>query len=121
MSAFYIARTASDLPLELAYPSLFVIIAYFMGGLKLTAGAFFASWLSVLLIILVSQSLGMLLGVMFMNPKTAMTAASVFVLTCMLCGKWHLVMIVEANKRQVEMQIACHAWTSIGKQYQQVC
>ncbi len=30
LSAFYFARTASDLPMELTTPSLFIFIIYFM-------------------------------------------------------------------------------------------
>lgn len=44
LSAFYIARTVSDLPLNLTYPSLFVIIVYWVGGLKASAAAFFFNW-----------------------------------------------------------------------------
>lgn len=32
LSAFYFARTASDLPMELTTPSLFIFIIYFMVG-----------------------------------------------------------------------------------------
>jgi hypothetical protein len=32
LSAFYFARTASDLPMELSIPSIFIIIIYFMVG-----------------------------------------------------------------------------------------
>ncbi len=38
LSAYYAARTAADLPMELLLPTLFVIIIYFFGGLRLTAG-----------------------------------------------------------------------------------
>ncbi|KAK9815539.1 hypothetical protein WJX72_005401 [[Myrmecia] bisecta] len=41
LSAFYLARTASDLPMTCAVPSIFVIIIYFMAGLRLSAAAFF--------------------------------------------------------------------------------
>ena len=38
LSAYYAARTASDLPIELLYPFLFVTIIYWMGGLRPDAG-----------------------------------------------------------------------------------
>lgn len=57
--------------MDCALPCLFVIIIYFMGGLRLTAGAFFANLFGLVLNVLVAQSLGLLLGVAFMNPKTA--------------------------------------------------
>lgn len=71
VSAFYLSSALSDLPMDCALPCLFVIIIYFMGGLRLTAGAFFANLFGLVLNVLVAQSLGLLLGVAFMNPKTA--------------------------------------------------
>ena len=47
------------------HPSLlqvFVLIVYFMGGLKYSAGAFFSNWASVLLAVLTAQSIGLLIG-----------------------------------------------------------
>ena len=38
LSAFYFARSASDLPMEFTLPSIFIFIAYFMGGLRRDAG-----------------------------------------------------------------------------------
>jgi hypothetical protein len=55
VSAFYLASGVIDLPMDCAYPVLFVVIIYFMGGLKLTATAFFANVLSTILLVLVAQ------------------------------------------------------------------
>lgn len=52
------------------------VIVYLMGGLKLTAGAFFANWAAIMLLVLTAQSLGLLLGAIFMNPKTAQTVGA---------------------------------------------
>ena len=54
LSAFYFARLASDLPLDFAIPTLFLIIVYFMGHLRYTAAAFFSNYFTVILIMLVS-------------------------------------------------------------------
>lgn len=43
VSAFYLASAFSDLPMDCALPALFVVVIYFMGGLRLTAAAFFAN------------------------------------------------------------------------------
>ena len=37
LSAFYFARTASDLPMDCTIPTVFIIIIYFMSGLKCAA------------------------------------------------------------------------------------
>eukprot|EP00879_Flechtneria_rotunda_P022444 GHRR01023695.1.p1 GENE.GHRR01023695.1~~GHRR01023695.1.p1 ORF type:complete len:455 (+),score=179.90 GHRR01023695.1:174-1538(+) len=62
VSAFYLASACSDLPMDCAYPVMFVIIIYFMGGLRLTAGAFLANVACLVLNVLVAQSLGLYLG-----------------------------------------------------------
>jgi hypothetical protein len=41
LSAYYIARTFADIPAELVNTVLFVVIAYWFGGLKHDAGSFF--------------------------------------------------------------------------------
>ncbi len=38
LSAYYVARVASDLPLDCLLPSLFTWILYWMAGLRLSAG-----------------------------------------------------------------------------------
>ncbi len=53
LSAFYFARTASDLPMDMAIPTLFLLLVYFMGHLRYTAAAFFANFFTVILIMLV--------------------------------------------------------------------
>lgn len=84
LSAFYFARTASDLPMEFSVPVVFIIIVYFMAGLRLTAGAFFGNMFVTLLVTAVAQSCGLLIGATVMNTKSAQTIASVVMLTMML-------------------------------------
>ncbi|EFJ41007.1 hypothetical protein VOLCADRAFT_68689, partial [Volvox carteri f. nagariensis] len=87
LSAYYIARTASDLPMDCLLPSLFVWVVYWMAGLRVDAGAFFAHWASVLLIVLTSQSVGLLIGATVINPQNGQTIATIFMLATMLvCG-----------------------------------
>ncbi|KAG2425311.1 hypothetical protein HXX76_013891 [Chlamydomonas incerta] len=90
LSAFYVARTLSDLPMDCFLPSLFTWIVYFMAGLRLNAGAFFANWASVLLIVLTSQSMGLLIGATVMNPQNGQTVATIFMLSTMLVGGYYV-------------------------------
>ena len=53
LSAFYFARTASDLPMDMAIPTLFLLLVYFMGHLRYTAAAFFANFFTIILVMLV--------------------------------------------------------------------
>ncbi|KAF6253780.1 P-loop containing nucleoside triphosphate hydrolase protein, partial [Scenedesmus sp. NREL 46B-D3] len=90
VSAFYLSSAVSDLPMDCALPALFVVIIYFMGGLRLTATAFLSNLAALVLNVLVAQSMGLLLGVAFMNPKTAQTVASIIMLGFMLVGGYYV-------------------------------
>eukprot|EP00803_Ostreobium_quekettii_P006485 evm.model.scf_157.4 EVM.evm.TU.scf_157.4 scf_157:83416-93168(-) len=90
LSTFYIARTLSDLPMDCTIPTLFVIIVYWSTGLRVTAGAFFANWLSIMLVTLVGQSLGMLIGAAVMDVQQAQTITSVLMLGLMLVGGFYV-------------------------------
>lgn len=94
LSAFYFARLASDLPMDMAIPTIFIILVYFLGGLRVDgAGWFFANWFAVILVMFVTQSFGLLLGTIVMVPKTAQTIASVVMLTFVLTGGYFVTTI----------------------------
>ncbi|XVF76027.1 hypothetical protein PTKIN_Ptkin13bG0234700 [Pterospermum kingtungense] len=86
LSAYFLARTTSDLPLDLILPVLFLLVVYFMAGLRLSGGPFFLSMLTVFLCIVAAQGLGLAIGATLMDLKKATTLASVTVMTFMLAG-----------------------------------
>ncbi|KAL6145418.1 hypothetical protein ACLB2K_056106 [Fragaria x ananassa] len=86
LSAYFVARTTSDLPLDLLLPVLFLVVVYFMAGLRLSAETFFLSMLTVFLCIVAAQGLGLAIGATLMDLKRATTLASVTVMTFMLAG-----------------------------------
>ncbi|KAJ1392752.1 P-loop containing nucleoside triphosphate hydrolase [Sesbania bispinosa] len=86
LSAYFVARTTSDIPLDLVLPVLFLLVVYFMAGLRLSAGPFFLSILTVFLCIVAAQGLGLAIGATLMDLKKATTLASVTVMTFMLAG-----------------------------------
>ncbi|XP_019100290.1 PREDICTED: ABC transporter G family member 27-like isoform X3 [Camelina sativa] len=86
LSAYFVARTTSDLPLDLILPVLFLVVVYFMAGLRLSAESFFLSVLTVFLCIVAAQGLGLAIGASLMDLKKATTLASVTVMTFMLAG-----------------------------------
>ncbi|XP_021288981.1 ABC transporter G family member 22-like isoform X1 [Herrania umbratica] len=86
LSAYFFARTTSDLPLDLILPVLFLLVVYFMAGLRLSASPFFLSMLTVFLCIVAAQGLGLAIGATLMDLKRATTLASVTVMTFMLAG-----------------------------------
>lgn len=54
------------------------------------AGAFFGNWLSVLLTMFVAQSLGLLIGALITNMKTALSLTTVTMLTIMLVAGFYV-------------------------------
>ncbi|KAL6901819.1 hypothetical protein ACP4OV_004695 [Aristida adscensionis] len=86
LSAYFLARTTSDLPLDLFLPVIFMVIVYFMAGLKASASHFFLSMLTVFLSIIAAQGLGLAIGASLLDIKKATTLASVTVMTFMLAG-----------------------------------
>ncbi|XP_074572659.1 ABC transporter G family member 22-like isoform X2 [Curcuma longa] len=86
LSAYFMARTTSDLPLDLFLPVIFLLIVYFMAGLRLSIPHFFLNMLVVFLTIIAAQGLGLAIGASIMNIKKATTLASVTVMTFMLAG-----------------------------------
>lgn len=90
LSSYFLARTFGDLPLELALPTAFTIIIYFMGGLKPNPATFILSLLVVLYSVLVAQSLGLAIGAMLMDVKQATTLASVTTLVFLIAGGYYI-------------------------------
>ncbi|XP_008805673.2 ABC transporter G family member 14-like [Phoenix dactylifera] len=90
LSSYFLARTAGDLPMELALPIAFVLIIYWMGGLKPHPASFILSLLIVLFSVLVSQSLGLAMGALLMNVKQATTLASVTTLVFLIAGGYYV-------------------------------
>ncbi|KAL5708953.1 ABC transporter G member 22 [Ranunculus cassubicifolius] len=90
LSAYFLARTSSDLPLDLFLPVIFLVVVYFMAGLKATASAFFLSMLTVFLSIIAAQGLGLAIGASLMDIKKATTLASITGMTFMLAGGYFI-------------------------------
>ncbi|KAJ4970250.1 hypothetical protein NE237_003349 [Protea cynaroides] len=95
LSAYFIARTTSDLPLDLFLPIVFLLVVYFMAGLRLSVGPFFLSMLTVFLCIIAAQGLGLAIGATLMDVKKATTLASVTVMTFMLAGGFFIKRVPE--------------------------
>ncbi|KAK6129816.1 hypothetical protein DH2020_036402 [Rehmannia glutinosa] len=90
LSAYFLARTVGDLPMELALPTAFTFIFYWMGGLKPDPSTFIISLLVVLFSVLVSQSLGLAFGALLMDVKQATTLASVTTLVFLIAGGYYV-------------------------------
>ncbi|XP_047339230.1 ABC transporter G family member 14-like [Impatiens glandulifera] len=90
LSSYFLAKTVGDLPLELALPTAFTFILYWMGGLKPSPLTFALSLLIVLYSVLVSQSLGLAFGAILMDVKKATTLGSVTTLVFLIAGGYYV-------------------------------
>ena len=55
LSAYFLSRTLADIPMEWALPVVFLVIVYFMANLKMHAGTFLLTLLSIFLNITAAQ------------------------------------------------------------------
>ncbi|KAM0058052.1 putative ABC transporter, ABC-2 type transporter [Helianthus debilis subsp. tardiflorus] len=74
LSAYFMART-TDLPLDLFLPMLFLLVVYFMAGLRLIVDSFFLT--IVFLCIVAAQGPGLAIGATLTDLKKATTLAFV--------------------------------------------
>ncbi|KAI5070568.1 hypothetical protein GOP47_0014911 [Adiantum capillus-veneris] len=86
LSAYFIARSASDLPLDLLLPTCFLIVVYFMATLRLSMISFLYTTLAVHLTVITAQGVGLLIGAALMDVKKATTFGSVLVIALMLAA-----------------------------------
>ncbi|KAJ7948614.1 ABC transporter-like protein [Quillaja saponaria] len=90
LSSYFMSRMVADLPMELVLPTIFACITYFMAGLRATAANFLYALSALLLNVLVSEGLGLALGAIVMDLKSATTLASVIMLTFQLAGGYYV-------------------------------
>ncbi|KAI4352872.1 hypothetical protein L6164_007081 [Bauhinia variegata] len=100
LSSYFMARIVGDLPMELILPTVFLLVTYWMGGLKPDLWAFLLTLLVVLGYVLVSQGLGLAFGAAIMDAKQASTVAAVTMLAFVLTGGYY-----------VHSVPSCMAWT----------
>lgn len=90
LSAYFFSRSIGDLALELVLPFLSATLVYWAGGLKRLPGTYIATVLVVLLLVVVAQGLGLLLGALFMEVKKATTLSSILLLSFQLAGGYFM-------------------------------
>ncbi|KAK7257224.1 hypothetical protein RIF29_31037 [Crotalaria pallida] len=90
LSSYFMSRMIADLPMELVLPTIFLFIVYWMAGLKANVVNFLYTFFSLILNVLVSQGIGLAIGAIVMDQKSATTLASVIMLTLMLIGGFYV-------------------------------
>ncbi|GER51893.1 ABC-2 type transporter family protein [Striga asiatica] len=89
LSSYFMARTLGDLPMELVLPTVGYTITYWMAGLKATTGSFLLGLLVLLYSAMCTQGLGLALGAVIMDSKSAITLGSVIMLTSLLSSGYY--------------------------------
>ncbi|XP_061366893.1 ABC transporter G family member 9 [Gastrolobium bilobum] len=90
LSSYFMSRIVADLPMELVLPTIFLLITYWMAGLKANVVNFLYTLLSLLLNVLVAQGLGLAIGAVVLDQKSATTLASVIMLCFLLAGGFYV-------------------------------
>lgn len=90
LSSYFMARVVGDMPMELVLPTVFLVVAYWMAGLKPEFGAFVLTLLILLGYVLVSQGLGLAFGAAIMDAKQASTLVTVTMLAFVLTGGFYV-------------------------------
>ncbi|KAJ6298084.1 hypothetical protein OIU76_019252 [Salix suchowensis] len=90
LSSYFVSRIVSDLPMELVLPAIFLTITYWMAGLKATPGNFFLTLFVLLYSVLVSGGLGLAIGALVLNQRSAAITGSVIMLSFLLAGGYYV-------------------------------
>lgn len=86
LSAYFLSKTISELPVRLTLPFVFLAISYPMSGVNPEARVFFAVVGSQLLAALAGESVGLFIGTITMDFQKALVVATLGALTLMLTG-----------------------------------
>eukprot|EP00386_Alphamonas_edax_P006285 GDKI01020409.1.p1 GENE.GDKI01020409.1~~GDKI01020409.1.p1 ORF type:complete len:748 (-),score=215.91 GDKI01020409.1:73-2316(-) len=86
ITAYYMAKTSSDLPFQLVFPSIFISIVYWLIGLNDNAEAFFKTLLFVVLTANASISIGYMVSAAVSSVAVALAIGPVILLPFILFG-----------------------------------
>lgn len=89
LSAYYIAKSFSELPLVIVLPFIEFTFAYFMAGMH-GPDRWIISYFVLITSCLAAQSLGLFVGTILSNLKEALTAAQIAMLGSMLVGGFYV-------------------------------
>lgn len=90
LSSYFMARMAGDLPMELALPTVFISVTYWMANLRAEMDAFLLTLAVLLGYVLVAQGLGLALGAAVMDAKQASTVVTVTMLAFLITGGFYV-------------------------------
>ncbi|CAL0310649.1 unnamed protein product [Lupinus luteus] len=80
LSSYFMSRIVAELPMDLVLPSIFILITYWLTGLKPNIVNFIYTLLTLLLHVLSCQGIGLAIGAIVLDQKAATTFATVLLL-----------------------------------------
>ncbi|KAI0502461.1 hypothetical protein KFK09_017414 [Dendrobium nobile] len=90
LSVYYVSSTLCDMIAHIFYPTIFLLILYFMVDLRRSASHFFLTLFAILLIVVTSQGTGELFGAATLNVKRAGFMASLVLMLFLLTGGYYV-------------------------------
>ncbi len=109
LSAYFIAKTFAEVPIELVLPFVFCVIVYWMVGLSTDFYCFLLFLLLIFLFVLLSNSLGLLIGAAIANMKEGLTFSIICVMGSTLLGGFFI------SRENFPVFIRWARWTSFVK------
>ncbi|KAK9095955.1 hypothetical protein Sjap_021452 [Stephania japonica] len=90
LSSYFMARVVGDLLMDLALPTAFITIVYWMAGLRPDIMAFLFSLAVILLYVMVAIGFGQAMGAAIMDAKQASTAVTVVMFAFVMTGGFYV-------------------------------
>jgi ABC-type multidrug transport system ATPase subunit/ABC-type multidrug transport system permease subunit len=89
LSAYFIAKTLSELPVMIIYPTLFVILFYWTVGFQANV-SFMVYWISIVLLVVCSDSVGLCISMLTPGIPQAINAAQITIVLLLLTSGLYL-------------------------------
>ncbi|XP_042496053.1 ABC transporter G family member 26 [Macadamia integrifolia] len=90
LSVYYVCSTLCDMVAHIVYPTLFMLILYFMADFKRTISCFFLTLFAILLVAITSQGAGELFGAAVLSIKRSGMIASLVLMLFLLTGGYYV-------------------------------
>lgn len=86
LSAYFMAKTTSEMPMRMALPAIYMTISFWMAGISPRFDLFLLTTLISLLSVIAGESIGLMIGASIYDMEKAMTVMTVLSLGLMLLG-----------------------------------
>ncbi len=90
LSAYYLAKSSVDLPIDMLYPLLFTLMWYWAVGFNPSFVSFLLQGITMMLNVSVSLSIGVLLSAIFMSAKEGQVCGTMWILSSMLFSGYYI-------------------------------